>query len=101
MGGIAEQRRDDRLPAGAAIILASLVFGSLRQGAYHLWQHQVFVALLALGAILFLRQATVQMTLRVSLILAPLVLSSVVSVALAEARSDAASTFVLIGVIAN
>ena len=100
MGGIAEQRRDDRLPAGAAIILASLVFGSLRQGAYHLWQHQVFVALLALGAILFLRQATVQMTLRVSLILAPLVLSSVVSVALAEARSDAASTFVLIGVIA-
>ena len=82
------------------IILASLVFASLRQGAYHLWQHQVFVALLILGALALLRSIDLRLAYRVLLIAAPLVLSSVVSLALAGGRSNAPSTFVLIGLIA-
>lgn len=100
MGGDGNERSNiKRLPLGVSIILASLVFGSLRQGAYHLWQHQVFGFMVVVGGIAFLRFTSLQMTRRVSVVVVPLLVSSVLSTWFSDERSNASSTFVLIGLV--
>ena len=99
MSGTTERVRGDRIPIGMMIILASLVFATLRQGGYYLWQHQVFVALFGLGVVALARCLSLEGVKTVAAIVLPLVLSSVVSTALADDRSNAMSTFVLVGLV--
>jgi len=89
------------IPAGTIVILGALCFGAFRQGAYHEWQLQVFVAVVGLGAVMlaFVSHARAKVP-AAALFVAPLFASSALSTYLSLDRSDARSTFLLIGLTA-
>lgn len=93
--------KGSQLPVGVVVVLGALGFAAHRQGAYHEWQHLVFGALVAVGALALLPRAIRSSTTKtIGLAVAPLLASSLLSLGLAEDRSNATSTFVLIALIA-
>lgn len=83
------------------MLFGALVFAVFRQGAYHQGQHIVFVVLIGSAGVLLLAEQHAQaLSPRVLTALSPLLASSLVSTVVSEDRSDVASTFVLIGVLA-
>lgn len=109
MATISEQTsRDDQfdtaslaMPVGAIVVLIGLVFASARQGAYHEWQHQVFATVVLFAGVLQLLNRRDRTALAWGLLVAaPLFASSILSTLLADDRSDAASTFLTIGLVA-
>ncbi len=89
------------LSTGAIVLLGALVFGVLRQGAYHQWQHQVFAALvLGVGLVMLTRAPDRSSLVGAALIISPLVVSSLVSTALSNDRGDAGSTFLTLALVA-
>lgn len=90
-----------RLPAGVTVVLGALAFGAFRQGAYHESQHAVFAVLIGIGCVFLFAEPAARSSLpRVGLIVAPLVAATALSTALSSDRSDAGSTFLLIGLVA-
>ncbi len=89
-----------RLSPGVMLLLAALGYAVYQQGAYHEGPHRFF-AMLACGAGLLLifgdhgRRAVVFAAAAI----APLLLSSVVSVLLSSDRSDARSTFLTLALV--
>lgn len=87
----------DSFPVGTAMLLASLTFAVLRQGAYHQWQHQVFAWLVLGSAVLLVLVRSCRPALATAaVIVAPLFLSTAVSSVLSDDRTDARSTFLQI-----
>ena len=91
---------DSRLPIAALVLLASLVFAVLRQGAYHQWQHQVFAVLVgAAGGALLTNKVGIRALRLAALVVSPLLVSSVISAVAASDRSDARSTILEIAMV--
>lgn len=90
----------DGLPVGAIVLLGALVFAVLRQGAYHQWQHQVFAVLVvAVGVVILARAPDRSSLASAALIVSPLVVASLVSMAFSNDRGDAGSTFLTLALV--
>jgi len=90
------------LDASTIVLLAALVFGLFRQGAYHESQHLTFGVLVGVAVVLRLAGTAGRIVLmRAAVVALPLTASSALSLFAADDRSNAASTFVMIGLCAG
>jgi O-antigen ligase len=90
------------LDASTIVLLAALVFGLFRQGAYHESQHLTFGVLVGVAVVLRLAGTAGRIVLvRAAVVALPLTASSAFSLFAADDRSNAASTFVMIGLCAG
>ena len=100
MEAVIEPGGEARLPIGVTIILGALTFAALRQGAYHQWQHQVFAVLAIFGAAALVHVTlTSSLTRIIGFATIPLLASTLLSTLLANDRSNASSTFLLLSLI--
>jgi len=85
---------------GAFVLLVGLGVAAYRQGGYHEAQHRVLaVGVLVAGATLLVSRAFSSIRLAASVV-APLALSTLVSVLAADDRGDAASTVLTVSLVA-
>lgn len=89
-----------QLAPGGVLLLAGLAYAVFRQGAYHQAPHQTFAVIVALAAVVIAFKDDGRRALfGAGIVLAPLLLSTSISTIASADRTDAASTFLLIGLM--
>ena len=88
------------LRVGVIVLLVALGIAMFRQGGYHQAQHQLFAILVLVSGIGLLASRHRASLIFVGLAVLPLLASSALSTLVSEDRSDAASTFLTIALVA-
>ena len=85
---------------GALTLVGALTFASIRQGAYHESQHQLFAIVMGAAGVVLLVVDRKWRPLRfAAIVMTPLLASTILSTLLADDRNDSASTFLTIALV--